>query len=151
MIKLFSRIGNIKPSMLTNKILKWDWKHKGRTWSWYLRSLLKDTAQDVDIDFDNFIFDTSSVLQTVEKYLMDHEIVKWKRELQSQSKLRYYKTFKQEFLAEDYVKLCTSKSSRSFIAQIRSGVLPLKIEIGRFSNIPANQRTCDNCKDTVED
>ena len=36
------------------------------------------------------------------------------------------------------------------MAQFRLGVLPLKIESGRYQNMPEEQRTCDTCSNTVE-
>ena len=35
------------------------------------------------------------------------------------------------------------------MAQFRLGVLPLKIETGRYQNIP-EERTCDSCSNTIE-
>jgi hypothetical protein len=31
-------------------ILRWDWNHKGKTWSWYIRQILKETNQEEFID-----------------------------------------------------------------------------------------------------
>ena len=40
---------------------------------------------------------------------------------------------------------------RSLICQIRTGVLPLAIEVGRFTNIPVSSRICKFCDaNTVE-
>ena len=47
--------------------------------------------------------------------------------------------------------MCVSKSFRSFIAQLRSGVLPLKVEGGRFSQKKLEERICEICNDGVED
>ena len=46
--------------------------------------------------------------------------------------------------------MCVSKSSTSFIAQLRSDILPLTIEIGRFSQKKVEERTCDICKNDIE-
>ena len=37
------------------------------------------------------------------------------------------------------------------MAQFRLGILPIKIETGRFINTPANERYCENCPQLVED
>ena len=45
-----------------------------------------------------------------------------------------------------------SKSSRSNIAKLRSGTLPLNIELGRYTNVPKEQRTCKMCNyNVIED
>ena len=44
-----------------------------------------------------------------------------------------------------------SKMSRSIFAQLRLGILPLEIEMGRFRNIPSESRMCHFCKNEIED
>ena len=44
------------------------------------------------------------------------------------------------------------KRTRSLFTQFRHGILPLRIETGRFRNLPAEQRICQLCElDMVED
>ena len=38
-----------------------------------------------------------------------------------------------------------SRPKRSILAQFRSGILPLKVETGRFQQIPVEDRTCNFC------
>ena len=83
--------------------------------------------------------------------------------LHSKPKLRTYVEFKSDFEVEPYVYTYMSKYSRSLFAQLRLGILPLRLETGRFVNIldPINgnfrklnvdERTCNICKsDSVED
>ena len=111
----------------------WDWQHKGKTWSWCIRSILKETKQgDVIVDLNEDV-DFNTLFDKAEKELMSIEIDRWKKELLKQPKLRFYRNFKQDFNKDNYVLMCVSKSFRSFIGPLRSGVLPLKVEIGRFS------------------
>ena len=70
---------------------------------------------------------------------------------QGQSKLRTYKLFKCEYEPEAYVIKVQSTQSRSAMARFRSGVAPINLEIGRFFNIPTNQRFCNFCPDCIED
>lgn len=56
----------------------------------------------------------------------------WNRELDKQAQLWTYKMFKSEFKQEDYVHMDLTLSQRSILAQIRYGILPLRIETGRF-------------------
>ena len=67
------------------------------------------------------------------------------------NKLRTYSTFKNTFITEHYVKSNISRCQRSALAKFRAGVAPLRIETGRYENIPPEHRYCFICKDTVED
>ena len=60
-------------------------------------------------------------------------------------KLRTYVQIKESYNVENYIILNMSRQERSILAQLRCGVLPLHIEIGRFRNIPREKRTCSMC------
>ena len=52
----------------------------------------------------------------------------------------------------NYVKYILNKKYRSVLAQFRCEVLPLKVETGRFNNIPLEYRLCEFCdKNNIED
>jgi hypothetical protein len=72
-------------------------------------------------------------------------IESWKAEINSKPKLRTYILFKENFQVENYVKYSKNRLNRSLIAQLRSGTLPLNIEIGRFRHIELENRTCTLC------
>ena len=61
------------------------------------------------------------------------------------AKLRTYITFKEEYKTESFVELVHNRQHRSAIAQFRCGVLPLKVETGRYMNIPPEFRLCTFC------
>ena len=44
-----------------------------------------------------------------------------------------------------------SRGERSVLAQLRLGILPINIEIGRYKNQPINERLCPFCPDQIED
>ena len=52
---------------------------------------------------------------------------------------------------EEHVSTTLPKNVRSLIAQFRCGILPLEIEIGRYRNIPVENRTCSFCINQIED
>ncbi len=64
-------------------------------------------------------------------------------------KLRTYSIFKLSYDSEDYVRIVTNRQHRSPLAQLRCGILPLKIETGRFQNIPLEYRLCILCNQEV--
>ena len=75
----------------------------------------------------------------------------WVQEVENKPKLRTYRLFKTEFETEKYV-FCKDRRKRSLFAQLRIGILPLRVETGRFSNIALAQRHCNMCSGSyVED
>ncbi len=49
-------------------------------------------------------------------------------------KLRTYIKFKNVFAVEPYVLSFMSRERRSYLAQLRNGILPLQREVGRWIN-----------------
>ena len=67
-------------------------------------------------------------------------------------KLRNYNKVKDSFDIPAYVSSYLDRPLRSYVARIRCGVLPLKIETGRYRNIPVDDRLCQSCDlNMVED
>ena len=75
----------------------------------------------------------------------------WKDEVLSKPKLRLYVQIKKRKCTENYVTMNLTPSERSFIAQLRFGILPLAIETGRFSRTPVANRICPLCSSCTED
>ena len=63
-------------------------------------------------------------------------------------KLRTYITFKEDIKVAPHISCNMSKYERSIItciSQLRLGILPLKVETGRCSNLKVEERTCLIC------
>ena len=91
-------------------------------------------------------------MSNCKKLLLSKEEEDWKVLLVNKPKLRFYRIFKNTFKPETYVKLNLSVHERSQLAQLRFGILPLKVETGRFSNTPLEDRKCEMCNaDEIED
>ncbi len=58
------------------------------------------------------------------------------------NKSRTYRKYKQSILTEPYVIAPLSKCQRSALAKFRCGVAPLKIETGRYTRTPEEERLC---------
>ena len=83
--------------------------------------------------------------------MLDKDIASWDVARYSKDKLRTYNIFKWNFGCEDYITQNLDKRIRSLVAQFRFGILPLQIEIGRYRNIPVENRTCSSCINLIED
>ena len=68
----------------------------------------------------------------------------WQRGILVKPKLRTYITLKNSFKEEEYSSKNMSRRLRSLISQIRLGILPLEIEIGRFRGVSPEGRICQN-------
>ena len=63
----------------------------------------------------------------------------------------YIRVYKTDRVAEPYVTKALSRSQRSLMAQLRFGILPIRIETGRYVNLKPEDRICPICdKNAVE-
>ena len=82
--------------------------------------------------------------------LNDFASEKWKISVLAKPKLRTYRLFKTDLVAEPYVDCCMSRFKRSIFAQFWCGILPLQLEVGRFRGQTVQQRICQLCRSEVE-
>ncbi len=75
----------------------------------------------------------------------------WRDMILFKPKLRTCIKYKTLYGTEEYVKCLMSRKQRCILAQFRSGTLPLKIETGRWQNLPIPERVCLVCAEDVED
>ncbi len=62
------------------------------------------------------------------------------------NKLRTYKNFKWELSVAHYVKVPLWRGERSAMAKFRSGVAPIKLEMGCYTRTPDDERLCVLCQ-----
>lgn len=65
------------------------------------------------------------------------------------NKLRHYCQFKLEYSTEHYCTLIMAPKHRAALSKFRYGVAPIRIETGRYENLPELERLCPFCN-TVE-
>ena len=75
--------------------------------------------------------------------LRAREVHEWKEGLQRKSKLRLYRTLKNDLGRESYLAL--PLESRRKLTEMRSGTHSLRIETGRWEKEPLEQRICKVC------
>ena len=71
-------------------------------------------------------------------------------EVSDKSKLQFYSSIKSEMGVEKYLSAHINKHERSLITQLRCGIIPIQLELGRYSNVSRDQRICKLCNDGVE-
>ena len=91
-------------------------------------------------------------LSYIKKCLFERFSTKWSTSYVNMSKLDLYKQLKTEFGIEKYLILNIDRYEKSLLSQLRYGILPLRVETGRFVNEPRCNRICTLCdSNSVED
>ena len=126
MMRLWKRLINLNENGLPKKVFNLEFV-KQRSWAKNMRSIFEQSyMQEIFHSKDSvdlFIFQQTQLLMFKDSF---------NESLPKQDKLRKYAMFKYSFETEPYVTKYLSRNKRSLFAQIRTGVLPLKIETGRF-------------------
>ena len=148
MTNFYNRLLKTPDERLLKKIFLFDKNilHEN-SWSYKYRQFL-DT-----INLEN-LFDTNQEIdnQLLANKLHDSFQTKWADSVRSKPKLRLYEKLKSNTDTENYVKANIPRFERSLIAQLRLGILPLRIETGRYVNEQIEDRVCSQCQENqIED
>lgn len=145
MLRIWARLVQMDDSRITKRVFLWDY-NQPHGWC----ADIKKVFNSINLNnlYDSLSvggFTTRSLLQFANSKLEDAGSNQWKEEILKQPKLRTYVQIKDQYTCENYVTMNMSRSLRSFIAQIRCGILPLHIETGRFRNLKPEERLCPVC------
>ena len=149
LINLWNRIINLPATRLTTRVFLWDLSDfdKRGTWSHDIYSVLALT-NNTERFHDLNVCDTENAYAMIR----ETESEKWNRSRYGKPKLRYYNMFKSSLDPEDYIFLTIPRYHRSLFAQLRAGILPLNVEIGRYRDVQLSDRLCTICNNNeVED
>ena len=113
------------------------------TWCGKLCAVLEELHK-VDYIIDGKLLDLQNIKDDL-FYLMHDS---WSNNVGFKPKLRNYTKFKQDINMENYLVKST-RYQRSLLAQLRLGILPLQVEVGRYYRKPLNERLCVLCSDQV--
>lgn len=140
MLRYWNKLICFEDDRITKKAFNLDYERCRDNWC----SEVKHIMNQIGI---GQYYDTKCAIDLglVESHLTNFYSEIWKDSLENVPKLRTYKTFKNDFGLENYVSFNLSKAERSHMAQLRSGILPLRIETGRYVGEPPNERLCTLC------
>ena len=141
MLKYWNRLNTMDDSRIAKIVFNWDVLDPSIGWA----NTMAQLFEKLNI-YDLFETRICCNLEYVTNQISILEQSNWLENLETKPKLRTYKTFKYIFETEWYVQSDLSRSRRSILAQIRFGVLALKIETGRYRNLAIHERTCDVCE-----
>jgi len=148
LLRYWNRLVQMDNNRLTKEIFEWHFLNITRS------SILSKVCSLLrTLDLEEAFYDKECVsLEYCEERMMDIFTVEWRLKVEQSPKLRTYKQFKCQYGTELYVYKIHDRSQRSILAQLRSGILPLQVEIGRYSNMPLENRKCLLCNNgEIED
>ena len=147
MIRYWIRVQKYPAYRLPHIVFAWDYEQASRgcqTWNKDIHTLLEQC------NMGNLWTTTTTnfLARFKDRRLSDHN-QHWIIDVESMPKIRTYKCLKTSYGTEHYLKANMSIPQRSYLAKMRMGTLPLKIETGRYTHTPVDQRICQ-CGNEVE-
>jgi hypothetical protein len=146
-VRLWNRLIGLDDNRITKRVFILDISTCHNNWS----SEIKDVFTKLNLGehFDNREPVGLDIVKTRVRNLYSNM---WSNNVANIPKLRTYRLFKTEFSQELYVNLNLKRQERSLLAQLRCGILPLRVETGRYVGEPLEQRLCRMCNSgSVED
>ena len=91
-------------------------------------------------------------LNNLKNLLFQNQMKEWQDHIEHKPKLNFLSSFKSTLGKEKYLMLNISRYEISLLSQLRYGILPLRVETGRFRNEKRDDRLCNMCKNNeIED
>ncbi len=147
MIRYWNRMLNMDDDRLTKKIFNHDLKLNSFNWCSEICKLLekcnmKSAFTNREVCDIRLIRDRLECIAKTE----------WVENQIKYPKLRTYTKFKTTFGTEMYLDISLNRKERSILSQFRFGILPIRIESGRFVGERPEERICIYCQNnSIED
>ena len=150
MLRYWNRMITMDSSRLTKKLFNYMYSTTTEISTNWCNDIMKILSF---IDFKMHYDDLLPVsIDTCKSLLFKKQTETWLAAVTQKPKLRFYALFKNLFQAEKYVQISLSSFERSVLAQIRFGILKLRVETGRFNNTKLEDRLCQICnQNEIED
>ena len=154
MVRQYHRMLKMDNNRLTKKVLLWDRELNDAkvvsSWSSEIKSIFENSDLSFTYNCNEFPL-KQTILQLKEKFI-ERQKIQLKGECESKDKLRTFITFKDFDSLPCHVSKPLSFVRRKFISKIRTGCLPIRIELGRFSRprLPEVDRICLTCINNVD-
>ena len=146
MIRYWNRMVQMDNNRLTKKVFLYEVLKKGK-WAKYLEKIFDELGET-----NAFVDQSVLVVNDCGNVIAEHHERNWAKLVQQKPKLRLHASVKPSYQVEQYVLFNLEKHQRSVLAQLRCGILPLEVELGRFKNVKLEERLCKLCQlNKVED
>ncbi len=142
-IRLYNRFIKMSNDRLNKKVFLWDKSLSNNNWSSGFKNVL------TDLNLDNHWANNTLIPMEIAKSKIRANFVRdWQHHCQTKDKLRTYRSFKTEMGTAAHLNSNLPKFQRSLISQLRLGILPIRLETGRFSGLNEADRICQVCDQT---
>ena len=150
MVRHYHRILKMDDSRLTKKILKYDlvFGQNGARdcWSTEVKFILN--RNNLGSTFSIFPFNIKSTIELLSQSLIYKDQSKWKNVCKDMPKLRTYVKLDDFFSSKQFIHKPLTFIQRKFLAKLRLGVLPIRIETGRYHpRLEEADRICLVCNE----
>ena len=159
--RYWCRLSSLNSFRLNKRIATWANAKANpsvKNWFYLVRSKITELNLTNYIDIGNHIAEAQLVNKVTES-MMRQFTVDWIESIQrpgslsgrGRNKLRTYCLLKKEFTPEKYCTLILPHAHRSALCKFRCGVAPIRIETGRYENLPVSDRVCHFCNVTEDE
>ncbi len=147
MVRFWNRLNKMDDSRLTKHIFNYDMQINKNNWSSEIHDIFQ--SYDLETHYRNREYCN---LENLRRKIKENYALVWKQNVTNYPKLRTYLDFKETLEKEKYLTFDFSRRERSLLAQLRFGILPIRIETGRFVGETPDERLCIYCdKNVIED
>ena len=140
MIRYWNRLVLLDNNRLTKRVFNADYRLCNNNWCNDVKAVLLKLGLN-----DYFTNKETINLRNARSRINNYYSDVWKADSARVAKLRTYVMFKDNFKVERYVQLNFKKHERAILAQFRCGILPIRIETGRYVGEQLEMRTCRFC------
>ena len=146
MIRYYHRLLKMPEQRLSKKIFIWDKELKIQNWTNEIKTIFYQAGQGMIFDTGT-IFSLKPVLEDIKNAQMRSQKFSLELECINKPKLRTFITIKDFNTIPTYITKPLTFIQRKFMAKLRLGCLPIRLETGRFCRpkIPENERICQVC------
>ena len=145
-LRLYNQIIKMDSDRLTRQVFEYDLNLPNGCWTSNLRSICTAIGEPDCIDNQRPV----KIKESKQKLMQQYEMV-WPQAVNDKPKLRIYAKITNGINVASHLKCNLSKKKRSLVSRLRCGNLQLSLEMGRYNNIPIQERVCKLCKISCED
>ena len=139
MMRLWNRLVKLPENRRTHKVFKWSFI-RNSAWCKDIQEVLSKCNM-----LDLYRNICTGKLSDVKDILLQAQQREIQTEVLFKPKLKVYREIKCEYnTAEPFVHQVNNRKSRSLITLLRARCLPIEVEVGRWQNVPRENRICKN-------
>ena len=140
MLRLKNRINLMPTSRWPKKVWQWDRVLKTNAWFTDIKQILNSVDMTSETDISSPV-DLDKVAQDLLQIARN----KWATGPEHKPKLRTFMKIHDFEQTQIVIKSNLSRIQRSLIVKLKSGVLPIRLETGRYKGLAEELRVCEIC------